>query len=212
MFRAPVYRIWFWILFVAVSIASTIFVYVYFSKAFPVVDLDLRMDRSHALQAARRLAKTHDWGPKDYRQTVRFNVEQEVQNFVELEGGGISAFRAMMKEGLYSPHRWVVRHFKEGEVRETWIYFKPSGEFLGFEEMRSEKWAGTNVAAPEARRIAEQQAKSAWQVKLDEYKLVESSQKNHPGGRIDHSLVYERPDRRILGRGSGQDAEKESAR
>ncbi|MEE8434199.1 MAG: hypothetical protein V3S64_05365 [bacterium] len=202
----------FWTLFGAVSIASTIFVYVYFAKAFPLVDLDLRMDRSQALQAARRLAKVHGWGPEDFRQTVRFSVEQEVQNFVELEGGGVSAFRAMITDGLFSPHRWVVRHFREGEVRETWIVFKPSGDFLGFEELRSEQWPGTNVAAPEARRIAEQQAKTVWKVQLDQYKLVESSQKNQPGGRIDHSLVYERPDRRIHAKGAGRDPDKDSGR
>ena len=212
LFRAPGFHILFWLVLVAVSIGSTLFVYFNFSKAFSLVELDLRMDRSQALQAARRLALAQDWGPVDFRQTVRFSVEQEVQNFVELEGGGVLAFRAMMKEGLYSPHRWVVRHFKEGEVRETWIVFKPSGEFLGFEEVRSEKWPGTNVSAPEARRIAERQAKTAWKVQLEQFELVESSRKNQPGGRIDHFFVYERPGKRILAQDAGRDPGKDSGR
>ena len=212
LFRGPIFRVSFWVLLAALSIASTIFVYLYFSKAFPLVELDLRMDRSQALQAARRLAKAQGWGPEDFRQTVQFSVEQEVQTFVELEGGGVSAFRAMIAEGLFSPHRWVVRHFKEGKVEETWIYFKPSGEFLGFGEVLAEKTAGTNVTAPEARRIAGRQAKTVWKVKLEQYKLVESSRKNQPGGRIDHTFVYERPGKRILAKGAGRDSAKDSGR
>ena len=39
-------------------------------KVFPIVTLDLKIDRETALQEARSLAKEHNWGPEDYREAA----------------------------------------------------------------------------------------------------------------------------------------------
>ena len=52
MLRRPV----FWIVFTALSIAAAIFTFKNFSTAFPLVSINLKMDRPDALRLARSLA------------------------------------------------------------------------------------------------------------------------------------------------------------
>ena len=53
MFRKPL----FWGGLVAVSLACLLFAAKYFSQAFPLVTLDLKMDREQALASARTTAR-----------------------------------------------------------------------------------------------------------------------------------------------------------
>jgi membrane protease YdiL (CAAX protease family) len=135
MFRKPI----FWLALSAASIGAVIFTVKYFSEAFPIVTLDLQMNREQALEAARQLAEKNDWKPAGFKQAASFRLDQEVQNFVELEGGGKEAFARMLKDSLYSPYTWRVRHFKEGETHETLIRFTPKGEPYGFVQKLPEK-------------------------------------------------------------------------
>ncbi len=193
MFKSPP----FWILFVLVSAASALVAFRYFPVAFPLVTLNLQMDRQMALEQARELAEKHQWGPVDYRQAAAFNLDSRVQNFVELEAGGTEAFRKMLAEGIYSPYTWRVRHFKEGETLETSIRFTPSGSPYGFSQRLPEDEPGASIPREEAQPIAESVAADEWQIDWRRYELVEASQEVRPGGRTDHSFVYQRRDARI---------------
>ena len=122
MFRKSI----FWIAFFAVSAVSIYFSAKYFSRAFPIVTIDLRMDREAALEKASALAERLQLPPAGYRQVASFSGDQETQNFIELEAGGTAAFRNMMADGLYYPFKWSVRHFKAGETRETRFLFTPT--------------------------------------------------------------------------------------
>jgi len=193
MFRKPV----FWIVFAAVAAACSFFSFKMFPQAFPIVNLDLRMDRETALSEARSLAEDHAWGPEGYRQAASFSLDDAVQAFVELEGGGTEAFTAMMQDGLYEAYHWNVRHFKEGETNEVVIRFDPAGRPYGFRERMPEDEPGAVLDSEAARVIAEASVASPWRVDLDEYERVEASEELRPGGRVDHTFVYERPDIRI---------------
>ncbi len=192
MFRKPL----FWLVLSLVSIGAIIFTYRFFPEAFPIVSLDLQMDRQNALDAARQLATQYNWKPEGFEQAASFKLDQETQNFVELEAGGKATFRQMLQENLYSPYTWNVRHFKEGETHEALVRFTPKGEPYGFVQKLPEKDSGAALAADSARAIAESAAKD-WQIDLSQYQLAEQSQETRPGGRIDHTFVYERPDVRI---------------
>ena len=113
----------FWLLFSILSLTCIIFTYRYFSQAFPLVQLDLKMDRPAALAKAKELAQRQGWGPADYSQAASFEVDTVVKNFVELEAGGIEGFAQMLKEPYYKPYAWKVRHFKEFNKNETIILF-----------------------------------------------------------------------------------------
>ena len=69
----------FWIVFVLVSLAGAVFAYRYFPQAFPILQLDISMDRRAALQAARELAEQHDLGPPNFRQAASFSADSRTQ-------------------------------------------------------------------------------------------------------------------------------------
>jgi hypothetical protein len=192
MFRKPT----FWIVLVLLAAVSTWFGIANFSRAFPIVSLDITMDRASALASARDLEAKHHFGPGGFRQAASFRGDQEVQNFVELEAGGTAAFHEMFASGRYQPFQWYVRHFREGEARETKLYFTPRGEPYGFVVKLPEKEVGAALEADQAQAIAEREA-GEWKVDLATFALVEKSRDVRPGGRVDHTFVYERPDVKI---------------
>lgn len=193
MLRKPM----FWVLFVLSSLLGTAWAVRHFADAFPLISLDLRMDRSTALGAAEALAVERGWGPDRARQAARFVLDSEVQSFVELEAGGREAFAALLAGELNSPYTWVVRRFREGETNEVAVSFRPDGRAYGFRETVPEDEPGASLEPEAARALAEAAVASGWQVRLDEFELVEASRELRPGGRTDHSLVYERPDERL---------------
>ena len=190
VFRRPV----FWAAFVAASAACAAFAVLNFPRAFSMVELDLEMDRAGALAEARRLADEHGWGPADYRQAASFRVDDRVRSFVELEGGGPAAFQNLLRDGPFHPYQWIVRHFRGGEVREVEVRFRPDGTAYGFRERLPEDASGAALDAAAARELAENGTGTPWEVPLDGYQPVEASQEERPGGRVDHTFVYERSD------------------
>lgn len=187
MIRKPV----FWVVFFILSIICSAITYLYFSSAFPIVNVDLRMDREGALGLADNLAEKYHWGPDDHRLAASFGVDSQVQNYVELEAGGIEAFSELIKGDLYSPYTWRVRLFKEGDANEVRVWLTPDGNPYGFFEKLPEDDPGANLPREEARQIVVA-ASSEWSIRLEDYDLVEESEEIQTGGRTDHTFVYER--------------------
>src|SRR5215831_8196221 len=115
MFRKPA----FWLVFGLISALAALYALRNFSVAFPLVSVDIRMDRSRALDTARTMAARYGWPPARFDQAASFGVDQEVQNFVELEGGGKAALRQMIADRTYAPYTWTVRNFKQGDAHEV---------------------------------------------------------------------------------------------
>jgi len=182
----------FWIPFIGFSILCALFAFYYFPTAFPLVNIDIKMDRVQALNHANELAKQYGWGPEHAQQATSFIADTKVQHFVELEGGGNKAFIEMLKQKLYEAYTWQVRHFQEHNPHELTIIFTPEGNPYGFTEKLPDDRPGSNISSVQAQTIAEQQA-SFWNIDLSNYQLVERSQEEKAGKRIDHTLVYERP-------------------
>src|SRR5215203_336012 len=165
----------FWIVCALLSLLATIAASRHFASAFPLVSIDLRMDRGQALEQARALAAQHRLGPAGFRQAATFGGDEEVQTYVELEAGGKDAFARMIRDGRYAPYTWRVRHFREHDPNETWIRFTPAGLPFGFAERLPETAPGARLSADDARGIAAGAA-MAWHVALPEYALVEQAQ------------------------------------
>lgn len=187
----------FWIVLTLAAMIAAVFTFQYFPQAFPLVNLDIQMNRDSALQKASALAERYNWGPEDFAQAASFRLEEEVQTFVELEGGGKETFNRILQEGLYSPYTWRVRHYRERETNQTEIRFTPAGQPYGFTERIPEDEPGAALPADSARTIAETAAVRDWTIDLDTYYLVEESQEVRTGGRVDHTLVYERGSQKI---------------
>jgi hypothetical protein len=182
----------FWILLGLVSLAATAAAVHYFPQAFSIVALDITMTRERALDDARTIVTRDRLGPADSRQAASFTLDSETQTFVELEGGGKTEFTRMLSERLYAAYTWRVRHFREGETNETLVRFTPDGQPYGFVETLKEDAPGAALAAAEARSRAEAEASARWRVDLSPFVLVEQGQERRQGGRVDHTLTYER--------------------
>jgi hypothetical protein len=193
MLRRPV----FWIVVTALSVSAAIFTLKNFSTAFPLVSIDLRMDRADALQTARSLAEKNAWPSQGFNQAAEFSADQEVQNFIELEGGGKPELSRILREKIFAPYTWRVRFFKEADAHETSVRFTPEGEPYGFRVKLPDQERGESKPVEEAQRIAELTAKNDWNIDFNRYGLIESSKELRPGGRMDHTFVYERQDERI---------------
>jgi len=82
------------------SVASIVFAFIHYPTVFPIVSLDLKMDRKSALEAAGSIARKFNLGPNDYKQAASFIADDDVQYYVELEVGGSEAFQNLIQEGL----------------------------------------------------------------------------------------------------------------
>ena len=183
----------FWVLLTAASLLAAWVSFRHFPQAFPLVNLEISMDRASALEKAGVLAERFGWGPEGFQQAASFGSDSTLQNFVELEGGGKPAFNRMLSGTLHAPYTWGVRHYRQKKTTETAVFFTPSGLPFGFREKLPEDQAGVTLTAEAARHQAESSAQADWQVDLSSYRLVEQSQEVRPSGRVDHTLVYEHP-------------------
>ncbi|HIC52812.1 MAG TPA: CPBP family intramembrane metalloprotease [Gemmatimonadetes bacterium] len=185
----------FWIIFCALGIAGAVTAIRLFSVAMPSISLDISMDRGSALAEAAALAERYGWAPSDARSAASFGqVGSEVQTYVELEGGGSDAFANLANLGVYQPYQWAVRRFAEGEVAEALVRFTPEGSPYGFRLRLSEDDPGQENLDQAAARAAAEAGAAEWTVDLSSYSLLESSAETLPGGRVDHTFVFERTD------------------
>lgn len=184
-----------WILFGLLGVAGVVVAIRFFPTAFPIVTLDLAMDREAAVARADTLARQYGWDPSDARTAATFGqTDPEVQSYVELEAGGRDAFVGLAERGIHQPYLWTVRRFQEGAVEESRVRFTPVGTPHGFRLRLSEDDpGGGNVAETEARAVAGGTA-AEWGVDLSSFELLESSEQTQPGGRVDHTFVFERMD------------------
>jgi len=182
-----------WIALLILSLGSVWVAQRYFSEAFPLVALDLQMDRVRALEQSAQRVETHGWGPKDYKQAASFELDGQTQHFVELEGGGNAAFAEMLAGNLYAPYQWKVRHFQQGSVHEVTLSFKPDGTWYGFEERLPEDEPGAALPADAARQIAVAAATELG-IALDAYQPISASEEIRLSKRVDHNFVFERPE------------------
>lgn len=185
----------FWVAFVALGLAGAGTGVSLFETALPSISLDVSMDREGAISEARALGERAGWPPADARAAASFGqVDAELQTYVELEGGGREAFQGLVDADVYHGYQWRVRLFAEGEVAESEVRFTPAGQPYGFRTRLSEDDPGEgNLDQSAARSLAESEA-AGWAVDLAPFSLIEASQQTRPGGRVDHTFVYERAD------------------
>lgn len=189
----------FWVAFTIVAIACAVLARWLFPLAFPIVSLDIAMNREAALASAEDLARTHGYGPtRDVRAVATFSVDSETQMFVELEAGGAEMFARLLDDPLYSPYSWRVRRFRAGDSNETTIWFRPDGTPMGFRETVGEDEPRSSLDPDAALALAAAQARDVWRIEIDKLTLVESGQDRKPNGRVDHHFVYQR-DEGLLG-------------
>src|SRR5207245_11013177 len=164
-----------WTLFVVLSAGAAIFTFRKFSTAFPLVSVELKVDRADALRSARTIAQRNAWPPEGFDQAAEFGGSQEVQNFVELEGGGKQELGRILKEKIFALYTWRVRHFKQGDAHETLIRFTPDGTPYGFSVTLQGDERGDTRPEGEAQQIAEPAAQREWGIDVRRDRRVDAS-------------------------------------
>src|SRR4051794_37674974 len=94
----------FWIAYVALACVALFAAWRLFPQAIPIVNLDVKLSRQEAVNAAKRIAAERDLAPVNARTAVRFAHDDATQNYIELEGGGKQAFAALLEANTYSPY------------------------------------------------------------------------------------------------------------
>ncbi len=185
----------FWISLAILGIAGTILAVQLFPMAFPLLSVNIEMDREGALEEARALAEGYAWDPVEFKQAASFgHLDPAFQTYMELEGGGLEELNRLVGDGSLTIYAWRIRHFAEETVEEAEVRFTPTGIRHGFRLVLSEDTPGTNLDPDEARERAVQEAASDWGMDPSRYQLLESSQEEQPSGRVDHTFVFERSD------------------
>lgn len=193
VFRQPL----FWVLATILSLGTGYAAYRLFPLTFPLVSIDLTMDRSAALTQATSIAKHLSIGPQEYSQAIKFASDNKAKTYIELEGGGTEKFKEVLKGDYFAPYHWHIRHFKPCVKHEATIYFTPNGTPYGFEELIPENELLPSLDKAQAQQIAEKEASTHWHIDFSKHTLVEHSTDEKPNGRMDHMLEYERTDQKI---------------
>tara|TARA_Y100001970_G_scaffold42776_1_gene53242 strand:- start:11366 stop:14746 length:3381 start_codon:yes stop_codon:yes gene_type:complete len=184
-----------WIVFSLFSIFCIFGAYKIFSKAFPIMNINLEMSRDDALSKAKELSQVFNLGPVDNFQTTTFGVDGYSQNYIELDEGGASKFNEIVNEKkYYEAYTWKVRHYKPNEVNEVWFQFTPEGNVYGFYEKLSDDLFLESLSQSDAQKFAEIESEKHWDVNLVNYDLIESKEDIKPSNRVDYTFVYERND------------------
>lgn len=171
-----------------------------FPRAFPVIVLSKRITRDDALQRADSFFRTHDIAPPRSRRAVRFRPDDSLRTFVDLFGGGRDTLDALVRGRDVAIFTWSVRAFVPRDQHEARVHFTPDGRITGFERRFAETDKRPELSADSAQRVAEHvlrawlgETPARWRLATSSYAIQKSS------ARVDHTLTFERSDRRVAG-------------
>lgn len=185
--------------FILISIAlSFAFLFVsirYMPQVFSTVKISITTNKTDIEKASQQ--KREYFGLESFAQSAIYFASNEfLQCFVELEGGGKTAFDKMIQDNDFQPYVWHTRFFTPLKIEEAHFYFTPQGEFYGLRRALPETYAGTNCTENEALQKV-QAFVLAENIELAGYVLVEQTYITMPSKRIDRSFVYERKDKSL---------------
>ena len=115
-----------------VALASIFTISLYWNDFAGTLKVNVSMDRQLALESSKEAEKSFEILPKELDQAVIYQFDSSLRNYVELKQGGRERFQNIIDNDVYSPYNWMVRSFKEGEIAELYVQFKPDGSPNGY--------------------------------------------------------------------------------
>ena len=173
------------------AVLSTLYLGSVWNDFFGALSVNVSMDRQQAIKAASNASKQFDILDDSFEQASIYNFDDSLRNFVELKQGGKEKFQEIIDNDVYSPYNWMVRSYKEGEIVEAMFQFKPDGSPNGYRIKIPEDYDSDNLDEEDALALVEQNINNQWSGNFNDYNLIESSFKEMPNGRIDHSFLFE---------------------
>jgi len=187
----------FWIVFLGVALIAAIAAFQLMFTNLPSLKVDIHFSRAQAIAAATKFQQTQFPDLHTDRSTAAFISDRGLQNYVELEGGGLAAYQHLIGNLDAVTHYWKVRNFAESQEKELITAFSPKGEPISFSLTVPEKEAGAALDESAARVLAERGARDFMGARFEAYKPFESTMKRQTSGCVDYSFIYEHRDLKI---------------
>lgn len=182
---------YFWAVFLILSLCASVAAIKLMFLAAPGLNLDITFSREQAVAAARVFQQQQFSNLKTERSAAVFISDRGLQNYVELEAGGIKVFQTLIPQLDAVTHYWKVRTFSPGQEEELITAFSPRGEPISFAYLISEKTPGAALEEKAARELAESGARKFMGERFNAYKTFETKQQRQASGRVDYTFTYE---------------------
>jgi membrane protease YdiL (CAAX protease family) len=177
------------LLFIAATVAL-------FPRAYPLVAVDLALDRGGAIREARALAAAERLAPTGARAAAAFGRDDALATYVDLAAGGSDSVRALARGGAVPLYAWAVRLYTPGSADEVTLRFHPDGRPAGVARRLAEAERRPLVDEAVGRRAAEAAlarfapgvggAAGTWRLAAASYRAQPRS------GRVDRTYRFER--------------------
>lgn len=162
--------------------------------ADPSLNVEISFSREDAIASAEKLQAQVFPDLHTEKVAVTFATDQQVQNYIELEGGGLAVLNREINNVDIAPYAWNVRRFSEAQEKELTVSYAPTGAPLAFFYKLPQQESGAALSVEAARKIAETGILQFWGKRFSGYKELNSSLNHQVSGRIDHVFTYERKD------------------
>jgi hypothetical protein len=181
----------FWVVFLVAALIAAIAAFKLMFVAAPGLNVDITFSREQAVAAAHQFQQQQFPELTTERSAVVFVSDRGLQNYVELEAGGVDAFQQLIPQLDAVTHYWKVRTFAAGQEEELIQAFSPGGEPISYAYLMPEKTPGAALDESVARELAEAGARAFMGERFAAYKTLETKQKRQASGRVDYSFTYE---------------------
>src|SRR6187551_187023 len=180
-----------WAIFLVVALIAAIAAIKLMFSAAPGLNLEISFSREQAVAAAKAFQQQQFPELNTDRSASVFVSDRHLQNYVELEAGGVDTFQALMPQLDAVTHYWKVRSFAAGQEQELITAFSPKGEPISFAYKIPEQEVGVALEESAARALAEQGARRFMGERFAAYKPLETKTTKQTSGRVDYSFTYE---------------------
>lgn len=179
-----------WILLLAAALAAAIFSVQTLPQLFGGLTVEISLSREQAVAEADRLHQQLFPELETHRSAAEFVSDRHLQNYVELEAGGLEAYQALIQQAP-DTHYWKVRRFSEAQHDELIMALSPSGIPISFNRIIPDQAPGATLEEAEARALAEAGARRFLGERFDAYAALETNSRSQTSGRVDHTFTYE---------------------
>jgi hypothetical protein len=180
-----------WAFFLLLSALAGILAVKHLFLVSPSLQLAVTFSREEALQAAETFRAENFPHLIVQRQAIVFQSDAALQNYVELEAGGVAAFQQLIGNPAAATHGWWVRLFSEGQEEELGVGFSLDGELAGFAFRQPENNPGADLPEAEALALTEAATTALLGDQFADYQLLDSSVVRQTRGRADHRFTWE---------------------
>lgn len=181
----------FWLVFLAAALVAAIAALKLTFVAAPGLRVEIDFSREQAVAAAQAFQQKQFPDLKTERSASVFISDRGLQNYVELEAGGVEAFQHLIPQLDAVTHYWKVRTFSPGQEEELIMAFSPQGTPVSFAYLIPDKTPGAALEEVAARELAEAGGREFMGERFAAYKTYETRQTRQASGRVDYNFTYE---------------------